>query len=120
MNMNKLKSEGKCVFCEKTYAKRSITRHLNSHLETQGKASSEGNKYFHIRVEAAEMFLQLLVSHKAELYDLDFFLRRIWLECCDHLSSFGYRDSSGYGRFVEIGMDTEIGKAFKVKKRLSI
>ena len=33
MPEEKLKSEGKCLFCEKTFSKAGINRHLQTHLE---------------------------------------------------------------------------------------
>lgn len=35
--MPKLKSEGKCPFCEKMYAKAGISRHLTTHLKNDKK-----------------------------------------------------------------------------------
>lgn len=85
--MENLHSEGKCIFCEKTFAKAGISRHLNTHLKSKTVEQSQG-KSFHIRVEAFEMFLNLWVDGNAKLNDLDDFLRSIWLECCGHMSSF--------------------------------
>ncbi|OFX57393.1 MAG: hypothetical protein A2046_06360 [Bacteroidetes bacterium GWA2_30_7] len=85
--MEKLHSEGKCLFCEETFAKAGISRHLNTHLKSIESKNTKG-KSFHIRVEAAEMFLNIWVDGKAKLIDIDDLLREIWLECCGHLSSF--------------------------------
>lgn len=85
--MEKLHSEGKCCFCSETFAKAGISRHLNTHLKSINSKNSKG-KSFHIKIEAAEMFLNLWVDGKTKLVDIDNFLRDIWLECCGHLSSF--------------------------------
>ena len=86
--MTRLKSVGKCVFCEKPFAKRSISRHLGTHLETLPEEAKK--KSLHLRVEAGPYFLNLLVSGSTSLGTLDDYLRKIWLECCGHLSQFGY------------------------------
>lgn len=85
--MKKLHSEGKCVFCGKTFAKDAISKHLNSHLKEVQVSKPGGNSYY-VRVECAEMFLDLWVDGNALLEDVDHFLRAIWLECCGHMSSF--------------------------------
>lgn len=85
--MKKLHSEGKCHFCGETFAMAGISRHLNTHFKSI-KSSNSKDKSFHIKVEAAEMFLNLWVDGKAKLDELDDFLRAIWLECCGHMSSF--------------------------------
>ena len=84
--MKKLHSEGKCYFCGKTFAKSTISRHLNSHI--QKEAAGKKGKSFHVRVECAEMFLNLWVDEKTSLSQIDDFLRGIWLECCGHMSIF--------------------------------
>ncbi len=80
------KSEGKCIFCQKVYEKRGISRHLGTHLKKLEPVDRK--KSFHLRVEAGSYFLNLLVDGDAELGELDVFLRAIWLECCGHLSQF--------------------------------
>lgn len=85
--MELLKSEGKCIYCDKVYQRAGITRHLSSHLKELHDSNAKA-KAFHLQIPAGEMFLHLLVSGKKSLADLDTFLRAIWLECCGHLSGF--------------------------------
>ncbi len=91
--MQKLKSEGNCVFCQKTFSMSTMTRHLNTHLEKMDE-SKMNEKSYHLKIERNpkygkdSYFLNLLVSDKAKFEDIDHFLRGIWLECCGHLSSF--------------------------------
>ena len=87
-SMTVLKSEGKCLYCEKMFAAAGIGRHLTSHLKNIQKESISKRKAYHLKIPANGMFLHLLVSDETELGDLDLFLREIWLECCGHLSSF--------------------------------
>lgn len=99
---DQVKSEGRCVYCNKQYSKRGISRHLETHLKTLAKeAKSKKEKViptYHVRVEAWNFFLQLLVNGNKPLIDLDTFLRQIWLECCGHMSQFSI------GRYQEITM----------------
>ena len=89
----KIISEGKCLYCGKTFAKSGINRHLMSHLKVMAKSKTEG-KSFLIKVETGKRwgvtpyFLSILVDGEASLNRIDQFLRDIWLECCGHLSSF--------------------------------
>ena len=88
--MEKLKSEGKCVFCEKTYKQAGIGRHLMSHLiekEKEYTGKKKGDSFL-IKVKAAEMFLMLWIDEKTTYRKLDKFLRDIWVECCGHMSEF--------------------------------
>src|SRR6266542_1177987 len=50
-------------------------------------------------------WLHLEAPSNASLEDLDFFLRRTWLECCGHLSAFRLGDRS----FSSIGADSGWG-----------
>ncbi len=117
--MAALKSEGKCVFCNTMVAKSAITKHLNAHLKELEKQAASTEKVYHIRVEAAEMFLQILIASETTLQTLDGFLRAIWLECCGHMSSFELSGKSYHtdwdDDFVEIGepKSTQCGALFQ-------
>lgn len=101
--MSQLKSQAQCPYCNKVYAKRSISRHLEGHLKKMELHDSKSA--FHLRVEAGPFFLQLLMNSNSSLTTLDKFLRQIWLECCGHMS-----------QFTVGGMwATEIGKSRKAK-----
>jgi hypothetical protein len=94
--MTALHSEGKCLFCGETYKKTSISRHLNTHLKTKA-ANNKIGVSFHLRIEAAEMFLNLWVDGEAKMKSIDDFLRSIWLECCGHMSAFRDRSKASRG-----------------------
>ncbi|MDR2775215.1 MAG: hypothetical protein LBC19_10845 [Tannerella sp.] len=87
------KSEGKCLFCGKTFLKAGIIRHLQSHLKQKTKENAAGQSYL-VKVEsdpkwgASPYFLALWIDSKATLKNIDRFLRDIWLECCGHMSAF--------------------------------
>lgn len=89
----KLKSEGKCIFCNKLYKKAGINRHLQKHLEQKAIEGRPG-KSFLLKVEtdkswgSTPYFLSLWMDGETKMSELDFFLKSIWLECCGHMSSF--------------------------------
>ncbi|MCZ7572921.1 MAG: plasmid pRiA4b ORF-3 family protein [Ardenticatenaceae bacterium] len=74
-----------------------MTRHLQACEARRTAQASSGldgpaqSSLLHLVVEgryAPEYWLHLEVPAYATLYDLDDFLRGIWLECCGHMSSF--------------------------------
>lgn len=106
-----IKSEGHCIYCDKLYSKRGISRHIETHLKQLTKDAKKEKQAtvpaFHVRIEMWEFFLQLLVNGEKPLNDVDAFLRSIWLECCGHMSSF-----MGKGRH-EYGMGTLTKSVFR-------
>jgi len=91
-------SKGQCNLCGGTFSKSAMTRHLKSckQKEKNSETSSPGRsprktKFFHLVVEArysSDYWMHLEVPADATLDVLDSFLRRIWLECCGHMSAF--------------------------------
>lgn len=93
--------KGQCPYCEKSYAKRGISRHLISHLTEKAEGNKKG-KSFLIEVKPHPKywrdnpyFLSLWVDGRIVMGDLDDFLQAIWLDCCGHMSEFS--DPSKYG-----------------------
>ena len=91
--MPQIASSGKCELCGRSYRKSGMTRHLQSCMaktRPPGEPRS-GDKSIHLFVEddyRPEYWLHLAVAATAELWELDQYLRDVWLECCLHLSSF--------------------------------
>ena len=113
MEEDELLSEGKCVFCDQLLLQDDIAQHLATHLATMQK-DDKGNcptAYCHIEVEAAEMFLHLLVKAEIAMSELDFYLRNIWLDCCGHMSEFGHKN-------IEIEMEDAVGDVFQPKVKI--
>ena len=102
----KIKSEGKCLFCGKTFAKAGINRHLATCLKEKIKSGKPGKSFF-VKVETykrwgnSPYFLSLWIDGETIMGDLDDFLRAIWLECCGHMSTFRkpQKRGGGYGFF---------------------
>ncbi len=90
----KISDEGICRFCLKTFAGRSIGKHLTAckvkkeqdSNEVQGKKATP---IYHLKISSYKPFwLHIEVKATSKLKELDQFLRQIWLECCGHLSQF--------------------------------
>lgn len=89
-------NEGKCLFCEQKFSKRSIKRHLDSCKARKdeydtGVTAVNLERYFCISIQGyydPEYWIYIDMPTSATLKVLDSFLRNIWLECCGHLSMF--------------------------------
>jgi hypothetical protein len=90
-----IKDEGVCRFCFQTFAGRAMGRHLavcKAKRRQDNESAAKVKKtypIYHLRIVSYKPFwLHVEVKASATLADLDDFLRRIWLECCGHLSEF--------------------------------
>lgn len=96
-------STGICNFCQGEFEKGRMTQHLKfckqriAALDAEAQSSStksrkpKKTKLFHLVVEGRYLpmyWMHLEMPASATLWDLDHFLRGIWLECCGHLSAF--------------------------------
>jgi Plasmid pRiA4b ORF-3-like protein len=104
--MEKLISEGNCVFCQETFNQSGMSRHLATHLS---QLPATKHQSFHLNISAGEMFLHVQMDGSATLGQLDDFLRAIWLECCGHMSSFEVKGKKYDNNWDD--MDTEIGES---------
>ncbi len=89
--------KGTCALCKSSFAKSAMTKHLKLCI---GKAENDAEptrgsapplKFFHLLVEGRTLpqhWMHLKASSHARLQDLDYFLRKNWLECCGHMSAF--------------------------------
>ena len=88
----RLVSYGKCFLCGGSFAKQGIGRHLKKCVPAHDPPPAEGGvRLFHLSVDfppAPFYWLHLEIPATASFFDLDAFLRAIWVECCDHLSAF--------------------------------
>ncbi len=111
-------SHGTCSLCGKRAAKAGMSRHLKTCAPEHEHADGETYRLFHLRVEDfydATYWLNLEIKADACLADLDDFLRKIWVECCGHLSAFrigGLSFSCNPTDFweKEYGMDVPLSK----------
>lgn len=119
--MEKTTSEGKCLFCSKTYKKAGVNRHLAKHLAEKAVQGQKGKSY-HLKIEvnpywgSAPYFLSLWMDGEATMGDLDDFLRAIWLECCGHLSAFRDPKRQGQGGMWDFFEAEELLEQGKVRE----
>lgn len=92
-------TKAKCEFCGRSFTKRGMSRHLMScsaREQDYARRAAEhpgwkSVRMAHLRVEgeyAPDYWMHIELPLTATLYQLDQFLRDIWLECCGHLSAF--------------------------------
>lgn len=125
-----LTNEGVCRFCLKTFSVRAIGRHLLSCKTKQQedlrilKKKTVPKQIYHIRIWAYEPFgLHVEIDNNATLFDLDEFLKNIWLECCGHLSEFtiagvrysGDGEEDDWGGVPAKFMGVQLGNKLNVK-----
>lgn len=125
-------SKGTCNFCQGEVDKAKMTQHFK-HCKQRAAAiarsmadeTKQKQKLFHILVEGRynpQYWMHLELPASEPLATLDGFLRDIWLECCNHLSTFeidgtSYSDEPEEGdfsfdsiEFVEEGAEGEEGE----------
>jgi hypothetical protein len=87
-----IKSEGKCIYCGETFSQKEITKHLITHLKKiEKEKTAESKPAYLLDISDGKYFLQVLVNGTASFKTLDTFLRKIWLECCGHMSNFSHK-----------------------------
>jgi hypothetical protein len=82
-------SMGNCFICGAELGKLKMKNHvIKEHTLKEG-----GENAVLVRAESLDKnyWLLLDIAADARLRDLDLFLRRIWLECCGHISVFSYK-----------------------------
>lgn len=95
----KKQSRGSCTFCGKEMTRGGLSKHLKSckgrqEAITEASAGKE-QPIYHILAQDAyggDYWIHLEINGSAKLFDLDRYLRAIWLECCGHLSHFSIGD----------------------------
>lgn len=105
-----LKTKGNCYLCGEALGRAAMKNHL---LKAHGEPGGEQECYL-LRIEGAEdnnYWLYIDVPVEKTLSAIDTFLRKIWLECCGHLSAF-----HGPGR-TETAMTRKL-KTFSVEDKL--
>ena len=74
-----------CRLCQRNYTTRGISRHLRSCIPQNAQGSGET---LHLTVQAGLYQMELALQPTCTFGELDRFLRKIWLECCKHISKF--------------------------------
>lgn len=101
--MAKSTTKGQCYLCGSAYTKTG----MRAHLLKEHDSTAEEQLCYLIRVEgkySPDHWIYLDMPVTASLSSLDTFLRKIWLECCGHMSMFYL---SGY---QEIGQTAKLSR----------
>jgi hypothetical protein len=128
------KSEGVCRFCLQSFSGAGMSKHLATCKTKKEKDAPEASAakgksaVYHLKITGYSYFhdgpywLHIEMNDTAKLYDLEQFLRGIWLECCGHLSEFTidgvrYSDSPAddffeFEDFESESMDAPLKKLF--------
>ncbi len=114
----------KCRLCSKEVAANQMLRHVKAHLKKASTADLTKPAYL-LKIEAkyAPHYLYILVSGDMALYELDDFLKAIWLDCCGHMSGFnlpGRRTNNKLDEddFGGLSMNLTAGEIFSLEKKL--
>ncbi len=88
--MTKKISPGTCLLCRAPVTERKALKHGMGCLEKSGwPAGEKPSLLIMIRErQDKDYWLAVLARHDTRLGDLDRLIRDVWVECCDHLSSF--------------------------------
>ena len=94
-------STGNCYLCGAVLSKVAVKNHL---IKNHGE--EKGEECCLLKIEGGaknEYWLYIDVPMKETLGEIDFFLRKIWLECCGHMSEF----------FLPKNIDVDFNRALK-------
>ena len=94
-------SKGNCYLCGTTLGKTAMKNHI---LKVHNDLES-GQKCYLLKIEgvyAKDYWIYLDVPVTATLIDVDAFLRKIWLECCGHLSAFSVQEGDEIAKTKEL------------------
>jgi hypothetical protein len=84
-----------CRLCGRTFSKRQMTNHLKRCWEEHAVPArgKKAQRWFHLVVEGRygpDYWVHLQAPANRSFGGLDSVLRRLWLECCGHLSAFEF------------------------------
>ncbi|MHA2100193.1 MAG: hypothetical protein ACW99A_16075 [Candidatus Kariarchaeaceae archaeon] len=110
-----METKGECYTCSIGFSKQKMKNHLFSCVKKNQEIKpdnikSGGGTTFLVRCQAKyfpHYWIYLSISEKATLTLLDKFLRKLWLECCGHLSSFSFIEGGS-----TISKKTNVGELF--------
>ena len=128
--LGRVRTNGDCGYCGREMTSGGLTRHLRScaaRRKVIERADGSGRSIrdlYHLQVQGRyrrEYWLHLEMCGDATLLDLDNYLRRIWLECCGHLSQFTIGgmpydcpDADPFYHGDDASMDFDVDRLFDV------
>lgn len=110
--MKKMKTNGTCAYCNKEIPKnsRSIKTHISKCDGKNKTKKGKSSRHMILLIEGKyshEYWLVVKAKPDTSLKEIDWFIKNIWVECCDHLSSFVEGDND------DIEMEKKIGQVFE-------
>lgn len=122
-------TKGACNLCGKEYTRSGMGKHLASCLIRQSPESIVDDQRLSLLLQVTTRYpsgywLHLEVDERATFKTLDTFLRKLWLECCGHMSQFfiGRQTIGMQGRLVtslragdEIDYDYDMGDTTELR-----
>ena len=102
---------GTCALCGEAISRGAARKHAARCAPTYDRQDGTTQQLMQVRAVAPGLpayWLDVEVRADARLDALDSFLRRVWLECCGHMSAF----TIGAVRYFSRGYDFSFGRAF--------
>lgn len=93
-------TKGNCYICGRTFSKSGFKRHVLTHEYSE--TDKQPSVLLKVESMSGMYWLFLDMPYTATLKTLDAFLRKIWLECCGHMSAFYAK------KYQKIDMNTKI------------
>lgn len=87
---------GECLLCGQTFPKAKMAAHLKTCLATKYPAGKPMHRCFQLAIEGLDLpdyWMHVVIFAECELLALDWFLRDVWDECCDHISGITIQDA---------------------------
>ncbi len=104
---------GTCQLCGQSVTRGNAVAHLVECAPAHEASSGVVHPLIQFRASAAGLpayWLDLEARADAKLEALDAFLRRVWLECCGHLSLFRIGGADYFSRGYTLGFDGAFGR----------
>jgi hypothetical protein len=105
---------GTCQLCGKALTRRGTPKHFAACIPAHDVTSGPERRLVQLRVTAPGLpayWLDVEMRADAKLDALDDFLRRIWLECCGHLSAFTIGAVKYFSSGYDLGFTQTFGSA---------
>ena len=103
---------GRCAVCGVAVTRAGAQKHLAVCAPALDAVANPEQRLIQFRVTApglAPYWLDIEVKAEARLDALDSFLRRVWLECCGHLSAFRVGQLTYFSRGYDFGFSRVLG-----------
>lgn len=104
---------GTCSLCGQRTTKGAMPRHLTACAPQHDPARGARVEWLHLRVEGGGPYwLDVEARGDSRLEQLDQFVRRVWLECCGHMSAF-FVAGTRAERYDEYPIDAVLAGIFR-------